>query len=88
MESLLSRQLMLLDLVSRLWDGKSQEREAPLQRLAVLLLQPARPKSLPSVLTYLTCCLLSSLSLSGAWYRPCVAERMGGGDADWHLERE
>lgn len=71
MESLLSRQLMLFDLVRRPWESVSPMRDAPLHKVAVFLFQPARTRNLPSVLTYLLCFPELSLSLSrGCWLCP------------------
>lgn len=87
MESLLSRQLMLLDLVRRPWESVSLPRDAPLQRLAVLLFQPAPTRNLPSVLTYLLCFPEFSVSLKkGCWHRAWLGDRTAGGDVDWHLK--
>lgn len=89
MESLLSRQLMLFDLVRRPWESGSPVRDAPLHRLAVLPFQPARTRNLPSVRTYLLCFPEFSLSLkTGCWLCPWLAERTGHGDVDWHLKQD
>lgn len=87
-ESLFSRQLMLLDLVRRPWDSVSPVKDAPLHRLAVLLIQPARTKNLPSVLTYLLCFLEFLPSLrGGCWLCPWQEDTTGQGDAGWHLKQ-
>lgn len=71
MESRLSKQLMLFDLVRRPWKSVSPVGDAPPQKVAVLLLHSARTRNLPSVLAYRLCFPEFSPSLrTGCWLGP------------------